>query len=84
MTRKAALTFQEFASLCARGARVHFRRASVEVRRVKVAGTETRRFYMEGPSGSHSLDVDSTDLQRLNAHWVTFATCPRNAFPERT
>ena len=31
------------------------------------------RFMMEGPSGKHSLLIEATDLDRLNAHWVPFA-----------
>jgi hypothetical protein len=31
------------------------------------------RFVMQGPSGTHSLLVVATDLDRLNAHWRVFA-----------
>jgi hypothetical protein len=51
------------------------------VKRVPVVGAPgafERRFVMEGPSGVHSLLVDATDLDRLNAHWTTFATDERN------
>lgn len=37
------------------------------------------RFVMEGPSGKHTLLVDATDLNRLNAHWVNFANHTLNA-----
>ena len=79
--KKAALNVTDFAALLARGSRIHFDRASVEVKRVPVVGAPgafERRFVMEGPSGVHSLLVDATDLDRLNAHWTTFATDERN------
>ena len=79
--KKAALTLTDFAALCARGSRIHFARASVEVKRlpvVRAPDATERRFGMEGPSGVHSLLVDATDLDRLNAHWTTFATDERN------
>ena len=79
--KKAALNLTDFAALLARGSRIHFDRASVEVKRVPVVGAPgafERRFVMEGPSGVHSLLVDATDLDRLNAHWTTFATDERN------
>lgn len=31
------------------------------------------RYVMEGPTGKHSLDVDSTCGRRLAAHWLGFA-----------
>jgi len=31
------------------------------------------RYVMEGPTGKHSLDVDSTCERRLAAHWLGFA-----------
>ena len=37
-----------------------------------------RRFVMEGPSGTHSLLVAATDLDRLNAHWTVFCDDERN------
>jgi hypothetical protein len=76
-TMKAALTLTDFAALLARGSRIHFDHASIEVKRVPVVGAQgetERRFVMEGRSGVHSLLVDATDLDRLNAHWTTFAT----------
>ena len=79
--KKAALNLTDFAALLARGSRIHFDRASVEVKRVPVVGAPgafERRFVMEGPSGVHSLLVDATDLDRLNAHWTTFAIDERN------
>lgn len=83
-TQSPDLTDLDFASLCVRGARVYYRRASLQVKRVptpwKAEGTTESRFVMEGPSGRHSLLVDATDLERLNAHWRTFAADPRNAF----
>ncbi len=36
------------------------------------------RFIMEGPSGRHTLLRVATDLDRLNAHWTTFAAHPLN------
>lgn len=84
----ATLTDLDFASLLARGARIHFRRASVRVAWVALKGwnglgegamPKERRFVLEGPSGTHSLLVEATDLARLNAHWQTFASDPRNA-----
>jgi len=30
------------------------------------------KYMMSGPSGTHSLDVDSTDRKRLEAHWIGF------------
>lgn len=79
--KKAALNLTDFAALLARGSRIHFDRASVEVKRVPAVGAPgafERRFVMEGPSGVHSILVDATDLDRLNAHWTTFATDERN------
>lgn len=78
-----ALTITEFASLCARSATIHFNRASLTIKRLPVAGADgltERRFVMEGPSGVHTLLVDATDQDRLNAHWSVFATDARNAY----
>ena len=85
--KNATLTLTDLAALCARGATIHFDRASVRVAWVALPGVgglgsgampKERRFVMEGPSGVHSLLVAATDLDRLNAHWVTFATDARN------
>ena len=78
----AMITETEFAALVARGARVHFNRATLELKRVPYGPDNTeRRFVMEGPSGVHSLLYDATDLDRLNAHWIVFANDPRNDYP---
>ncbi len=37
-------------------------------------------FIMTGPSGIHTLHGDTTDLERLNAHWVGFCADTRNKF----
>lgn len=89
MTAKqtAALTEADEADLLARGATIHFERASIRVAWVEMKGIaglgsgampKERRFVMEGPSGHHSLLVDATDLARLNAHWTVFVADPRN------
>jgi hypothetical protein len=38
-------------------------------------------FVMEGPSGIHTLHGDTTDLERLNAHWYGFCADTRNKYP---
>jgi hypothetical protein len=68
------ITFLDQAALEARGARIHQGRATLQVKRI---GDE-RRFVMEGPSGVHTLLVDATDLDRLNAHWTGFCGDRRN------
>lgn len=73
---ETTLTAADEASLLARAATIHAERASLRVARSE---TGERRFVMEGPSGRHSLMVDATDLDRLNAHWTVFASDPRNA-----
>lgn len=45
----------------------------------RVTGQTEGRFVMRGPSGVHSLLIDATDTERLNAHWQGFAADPRNA-----
>ena len=72
MTNTPKLSLTEYASLLARGATIHFNRASLQIKE--------RCFVMEGPSGMHSLLADATDLDRLNAHWTAFATDSRNAY----
>ena len=88
MTDEAKLTRADEADLLTRGATVHFNRATLQVRWVPMAGIaglgsgampKERRFVMEGPSGRHSLLVDATDLDRLNAHWQVFCADQRNA-----
>lgn len=37
-------------------------------------------FVMAGPSGIHTLHGDTTDLERLNAHWSGFCADTRNQF----
>lgn len=37
-----------------------------------------RMFVMAGPSGVHTLQGHSTDLERLNAHWAGFTADTRN------
>ena len=37
-------------------------------------------FIMVGPSGVHTLHGDTTDLDRLNAHWAGFCADKRNKF----
>jgi len=37
-------------------------------------------FIMTGPSGVHTLHGDTTDLDRLNAHWAGFRADTRNHF----
>lgn len=73
MANSPKLNLTDFASLLARGSRIHFERASLQV----IDGC----FVMEGPSGKHCLAVEVTDLVRLNGHWVTFAKHPENAYP---
>ena len=74
------ITETEYADLCARSARIHHQHASVAIRRVRSHGTTERRFVMEGPSGTHSLLVDATDRNRLNAHWRNFCQDGRNRY----
>ena len=81
------LTIRDQSDLEARGARIHEGCASLEVRWVSMAGIgglgsgampKERKFVMEGPSGVHTLLVDATDLNRLNAHWAGFCADARN------
>jgi len=37
-------------------------------------------FIMTGPSGVHTLHGNTTDLERLNAHWAGFCADTRNQF----
>lgn len=39
-------------------------------------------FVMEGPSGTHTLQGHSTDLERLNAHWKGFCENAKNRWPQ--
>lgn len=74
--QKAAINDREFAQLLNGTLRtVHFNLASLTVE----GKAEDRRFVMEGLSGNHTLLVDATDLDRLNAHWTIFATHEANA-----
>ncbi len=88
MNIAATLTEADHANLLARGATIRFQRASIRVAWVPLRGLrglgsgampKERRFVMEGPSGMHSLLVDATDLDRLNAHWTVFCADARNA-----
>lgn len=73
LAKEAALTFNEWAGLQnGRIERLHFQRAAIQRN-----GT---RFLMTGPSGEHSIDINESDLERTNAHWVQFATSPANLF----
>lgn len=38
----------------------------------RFTGNTEGRFVMSGPSGRHTLLIDATDTERLNAHWRTF------------
>ena len=38
-------------------------------------------FIMAGPSGTHTLQGETTDLERLSAHWAGFCADSRNHFP---
>lgn len=44
----------------------------------RFTGETEGRFVMRGPSGVHTLLIDATDAQRLNAHWQNFAAHPLN------
>lgn len=77
-TRSPVLTHNEWAAMHARAARIHFERASVEI---KGRGVDAR-YVMEGPSGTHSLLCTATSLDRLNAHWTNFCLDPRNRYPQ--
>lgn len=71
---KARLTHAQWAGIqTGRIARVHFERATIEKR--------GNRFLMTGPTGEHSIDIDSSSLDRVNAHWVSFVSDPRNQYP---
>jgi hypothetical protein len=37
------------------------------------------QFVMEGPSGKHTLAIQFTKRDRLNAHWKAFALSEANA-----
>lgn len=74
MAQTAKLTLTEYAAIEARGARVYWHRASVE----RVGDV----YKMEGPSGIHTLQRNATSLDRLNAHWTTFAKHPANLYPK--
>lgn len=63
---KSALTLTDFSAVEARGGRVYWGRAHVR--------RDRDHYVMEGPSGVHTLLRAATDLERLNAHWVTFAS----------
>lgn len=87
MSNSATLTEADFAALLARSATIHHDRASLRVSWVPLVGSlgpgagvmpKERRFVMEGPSGRHSLLVDATDLDRLDAHWRVFCSDARN------
>lgn len=52
-------------------ARTTFGKATVAVK--------ADRFVMTGPSGVHSLLIEATDVERLNAHWQGFCSHPANA-----
>lgn len=86
-TAAAQLNAADEAALLARGATIHFNRASLRVEWVSLPGLsglgsgampKERRFVMRGPSGRHSLLVDATDIDRLNAHWTVFVADARN------
>ena len=73
LAKQAALTFEEWAGLCnGRIERLHFQRAAIQ--------KNGRRLLMTGVTGEHSIDIDASDLDRVNAHWVTFATSPANLY----
>ena len=70
------------------GATIKSGKASLKVEWVSLPGIaglgagampKEARFVMRGPSGVHSLLVEATDAQRLNAHWTIFAADERNA-----
>ena len=65
------LNFQEWAGLQnGRVVTIHFGLASLTYR--------SDLFVMQGPSGIHTLHGDTTDLDRLNAHWIGFCNDSRN------
>ena len=66
------LTLTDEASLIARGSIIYQGRARICVKQ--------GQFVMDGPSGSHTLKIDATDLARLNAHWGVFASHPANTY----
>lgn len=76
----AALTYFRLARILNGSvARISFGGASLEVCMVTgPCGDTERRFVMKGRSGVHSLLVEATDLDRLNAHWTVFASAPEN------
>ena len=78
--RKARVTFDQWALLQSGAiSSITFERARLTCEAVRgVCGDVERRFYMRGPSGTHSLLCLATDLDRLNAHWTIFATDGRN------
>ena len=67
------LNFNNWARLQTGGiATIHCQLASLSYR--------SGLFIMEGPSGTHTLHGDTTDLERLNAHWAGFCADARNRF----
>lgn len=71
LAKQARLTFNEWAGLQnGRIERLHFQRAAIQ--------KQGDRLLMTGPSGEHSIDIAASDLDRVNAHWTTFATSPAN------
>lgn len=90
MTNTSNLTANDYAQLLnGRIATFCFQRASLRVAFVPMRGLaglgegampKERRFVMEGPSGIHSLLVDATNLDRLNAHWSVFCDDERNLY----
>ena len=73
LAKKARLTHTEWAGLCSgRIERLHFQRAAIQ----KIGN----RLVMTGRSGEHSIQIDESDLDRVNAHWTCFATNSANLF----
>lgn len=66
---KTAITHSEWIGLqTGRISTIHSGRVSLSV----TGKEQEKRFVMKGPSGIHSLLVEATDLDRLNAHWLPF------------
>lgn len=81
------ITETDLAWLLARSATIVVGRARLRAEWVPMAGIsglgagampKERRFVMTGPSGRHSLLVDATPIERLQAHWSGFCSDRRN------
>lgn len=71
----AAVTHIERSALIKGGLLIEAGKATLcaEFKADRFTGETEGRFVMRGPSGVHTLLIEATDAQRLNAHWQAFA-----------